>query len=297
MQKRIKKIDWNHLRAFHATAKSGSLSAAAIELGLTQPTLSRQVQALESKLDVILFERLGRRLSLTQTGRELLDHIGSMKDAADSVALAASGQIQEIRGRVCISASDSIATYVLPNIIGRIRTEAPQLTIDILATNNISDLHQMEADLAIRHAAPNHSSLVGKHIHDSEAYFYASEDWVHQNGHPASMADLGEADLIGFDDIVRLSRYFRNIGIPINAADFRLISNSAVVGWEMVKRGLGVAAMLNEVARQTPGVIRLLPDLAPVRVPLWLITHKELQSSPKIRLVQKILAEELAQRV
>ncbi len=86
------------------------------------------------------------------------------------------------------------------------------------------------------------------------------------------------------------------MGIPIDAADFRLISNSAVVGWEMVKRGLGVAAMINEVARNTPAIVRLLPDLAPIRVPLWLVTHKELHSSPKICLVQNILAEELAQR-
>ncbi len=296
MQKRMKRVDWNHLRAFHATADSGSLSAAAVELGLTQPTLSRQVQALERELDVVLFERSGRRLVLTQMGHELLEHIGSMKNLAESVALTASGQTQEVRGRVRISASDSMATYVLPDIVGRLRTEAPQLTIELLVTNTNSNLHQMEADLAIRHAAPDHLSLAGWHLYDSEAYFYASKDWVQKNGYPASMADLGKVDLIGFDDIVRLSGHFRSMGIPVDAADFKLISSSAVAGWEMVKRGLGVAAMLNEVAHKTPDIVKLLPDLAPVRVPLWLVTHKELQASTKVKLVQKVLTEELAQR-
>ncbi len=90
----MKPIDWNHIRAFHATAAAGSLSAAARQLGLTQPTLSRQVLALEADLGVTLFERLGRKLVLTQTGVDLLDHIRIMGDAADTVALAASGRVQ-----------------------------------------------------------------------------------------------------------------------------------------------------------------------------------------------------------
>ena len=64
-------MDWNHIRAFHVTAAAGSLSAAARQLGLTQPTLSRQVLALEADLGVTLFERLGRKLILTQTGADL----------------------------------------------------------------------------------------------------------------------------------------------------------------------------------------------------------------------------------
>ena len=289
----MKAIDWNHIRAFHATAVAGSLSAAARQLGLTQPTLSRQVLAFEAELGVTLFERRGRKLVLNQTGMELLDHIRIMGDAADTLVLAANGRVQEIGGRVCISATDTSAAYILPEIVARIRLEAPQITIAIVASNELSDLHRGEADIAIRHVRPDRPGLVGRHIRDTEAAFYASEDWVARNGLPEGPADLARAGLMGFDD-PRFSGYLRDIGIPIATEDFRIVSESSVVIWEMVKRGMGVAVMMREVAERTPGVVNLLPDMEPIPVPIWLVTHQELQSSPRIRLVQAIVAEELA---
>lgn len=289
----MKSLDWNRVRAFHATAVAGSLSAAARQLNLTQPTLSRQVLALEADLGVTLFERRGRRLVLTQNGMELFDHIRIMGDAADTLVLAASGRVQDVSGRVCISATDTTATYVLPEIVARIRSEAPQITIAIVASNEISDLHRGEADIAIRHVSPDRPGLVGRHIRDTEANFYASDDWVGRNGLPESPADLAGAGLMGFDD-PRFADYMRGVGIPVSTEDFRIVSESSVVIWEMVKRGMGVAVMLREVAERTPGVVNLLPDMEPIPVPIWLITHQELQSSPRIRLVQTIMAEELA---
>lgn len=286
-------MDWNHIRAFHATAVAGSLSAAARQLGLTQPTLSRQVMALEADLGVTLFERRGRKLVLTQTGMELLDHIRIMGDAADTLVLAASGRAQEIGGRVCISATDIVATCILPEIVARIRSEAPQITIAIVASNEFSDLHRGEADIAIRHVRPDRPGLVGRHIRDAEAGFFASEDWVARNGLPKGPADLARPDLMGFED-PRFSGYLREIGIPIATEDLRIVSETSVVVWEMVKRGMGVAMTMREVAERTCGVVRLLPDMAPIPVPIWLVTHQELESSPRVRLVQAIMAEELA---
>ena len=88
----MNKLDWNQLRAFAVTVETGSLSAAARKLGLTQPTLSRQVAALEEALDVTLFERLGKRLAPTQAGLDLVEHVQAMQAAADAMALAASGR-------------------------------------------------------------------------------------------------------------------------------------------------------------------------------------------------------------
>jgi DNA-binding transcriptional LysR family regulator len=290
----MKTTDWNHIRAFHATAAAGSLSAAARRLGLTQPTLSRQVLALEADLGVALFERRGRKLVLTQIGMELLDHIRVMGDAADAVALAASGRVQEIGGRVSISVTDTYAAYILPGIIERIRSEAPQITIVIVASNELSDLHRREADIAVRHVRPDRPGLVGRHVRDTEAHFYASEDWVARNGLPNAPADLAKAGLMGFDDGKRFAGFLREMGIPMDAADFRIFSESSVAIWEMAKRGIGVAAMLREIAERTPGMLNLLPAMTPISVPIWLVTHQELQSSPRIRMVQTILAEELA---
>lgn len=165
--------------------------------------------------------------------------------------------------------------------------------IAIVASNEISDLHRGEADIAIRHVRPDRSGLVGQHIGDTEAGFYASDDWVVRNGLPERPADLARAGLMGFED-PRFSGFLREIGIPIDTADLRIVSESSVAIWEMVKRGMGVAVMLRQVAERTPGVVNLLPDMAPIAVPIWLVTHQELESSPRVRLVQAIVAEELA---
>lgn len=293
MRECMNAMDWNHIRAFHATATSGSLSAAARQLGLTQPTLSRQVAALEDALGVALFDRVGRKLVLSQTGAEMLERIGVMADAADLVAITASGRVQEISGKVSISATDTYSAYILPEIIERIRSEAPQITIAIVASNELSNLHRRDADIAIRHVAPDRPGLVGQHVRDTEAHFYASDDWIARNTLPLHCADLAGAGLIALEDAARFAGYLQDIGIPVDPAGFRLIANSSVVVWEMVKRGMGVAPMLREIADRTPGVTRLVPEMPPISVPVWLVTHAGMQSSPRVRLVQAALAEEL----
>lgn len=290
----MKALDWNLLRAFHATATLGSLSAAARHLSLTQPTLSRQIIALEAELGVELFERIGRRLSLSPTGSALLEHIERMGDAADAFSLAASGNVQALTGRVSISATDTFSAYVLPEILDRIRLEAPQLSVMVVASNDLSDLHRREADIAIRHVAPDRERLVGQRLRDTEAHFYASHDWVERNGLPRSVDQLAHSDLIGIEDVERYTAYLNGMGIPIGVSDFRLLSNSGIAVWQMVRQGLGVAAMLREVAELTPGVTRLPLDLPGITVPIWLVTHQGLEASPRIRLVQRIVSEELA---
>ena len=289
----MKLPDWNHIRAFHATAAEGSLSAAARLLGLSQPTLSRQVAALEAELGVTMFERVGRRLVLTSTGTDLLDHVRAMGEAAQSVALAASGHVQEIGGRVSISATDAYAAYILPGIVERIRAEAPEITIAIVASNALSDLRHREADIAIRHVRPETPELIGLHLRDTEAHFYAARAWIDRHGLPRAPADLAGPALLGFDDVDRFSAHLRSLGIPMADDAFRLVSENSVVIWEMVRRGLGVAPMLAEVAACTPEVVRLLPGLPPIPVPIWLVTPRELTTSRRLRVVHDILAEEL----
>lgn len=286
-------IDWNLARAFCATADAGSLSAAARKIGLTQPTLSRQVAALEDALGVTLFERIGKKLVLTDAGIGLLQHAQAMAAAADAMALAAAGKVKEIAGRVTVSASDAISAYLLPDIVARIRQQAPQITLVVVASNSISDLRRREADIAIRHVRPTEPELIGQLVHQSTAHFYAAESWVLKNGAPSSAAELVKADLLGFEPAERFAEHLNNVGIPITPDGFRIVSENGVVIWELVRRGLGVGAMLREIAERTPGIIRLLPDLPGTPVPVWLVSHRELRTSQRVRLVFEILAGDL----
>jgi DNA-binding transcriptional LysR family regulator len=291
---RMNGIDWNLIRAFCATADAGSLSAAARKLGLTQPTLSRQVAALEAALGVTVFERVGKRLVLTATGLGLLEHARAMAAAAEAMALAAAGQAQDVTGRVCISATDAIAAHLLPDIVACIRRQAPQIAVVVVATDSISDLRRREADIAIRHVRPTEPELIGRRVADMTASFYAAESWVARNGMPRSVADLCKVDLLAFEPVERFLEHLAQSGIPVTADQCRVASGSAVVLWEMLRRGLGVGMMLREIAGRTPGLVPLLPDLPGTPVPVWLVSHRELHTSRRVRIVFDTIADHLS---
>ena len=290
-------IDWNLARAFCATADAGSLSAAARKIGLTQPTLSRQVAELEAELGVALFERIGKKLVLTATGRGLLEHARVMAAAADAMVVSAAGQMQEVTGRVCISATDAFAAYILPDIVERIRRQAPQITISILATDSISDLRRREADIAIRHLRPTEPELIARQMAEMHADFYASTTWVARHGKPIAAEDFANADVLAFEPVDRFIDQLGRAGIALSSDQCCVVSDSAVVLWELVRRGLGVGMMLREFATRTPDLVRLLPDWAGIPVPVWLVTHGELRTSARVRLVFDVLAEELSKRI
>ncbi len=294
MNWRKNNFDWNHARAFLATAEEGTLSAAARALGLTQPTLGRQVAALEETLGVLLFDRVGRSLVLTEAGRDLVEHVKVMADAASRISLAASGQSQTIEGKVSISASDITAAYILPPILKQLKQLAPGLEIIVIASNSLSDLRRREADIAIRHVRPEHPELTAKLIRDARAFFYATPGYLETAGHPSSLQELAQADFISFGDREELAGLLKRPDFPITASNFKMGSASGVSAWQMVCQGLGIGIMSEEVAALTPGVVPALPDMDPFLFPIWLVTHQELHTSRKIRLVFDLLADELA---
>ena len=284
-------FDWNQARAFLVTAEEGSLSAAARALGQTQPTVGRQVAALEDELGVTLFDRVGRSLVLTPSGLELLDHVRAMADAANLVSLTASGQSQAIEGHVSITATPVLATYHLPAILKRLREEAPGILIEIIAANEVRDLTRREADIAIRHARPEQPDLIARLIGETSAHLYASKAFLDEHGRPEKPEDLADADFIGFGQPERQVPMVNSMGIPLTADNFKINTTSGTVILEMLKHGLGISFLTKDAEMLVPDIEPVLPHLDPIPVPIWLVTHRELHTSRRIRLVFDFLAE------
>ena len=287
-------FDWNQVRAFLATAEEGSLSAAARSLGLTQPTLSRQITALEEALGVTLFERGHRTTTPTAVGFELLDYARSFADAAGRMSLAASGQSQAVEGKVSITSTSTMATFYLPRILKRLREEAPGIVVQVNTSNELRDLTRREADIAIRHARPEQPDLIGKLIRETTAHLYASKSFLDAHGRPATPAELSTTDFIGFDPPERFLAALNELGLSLTMENFKLITASGNVLIEFLRQGLGVSALTKDMADRYPELEMALPSLPPFPVPLWLVTHRELNTSRRIRIVFDILAEELA---
>lgn len=287
-------FDWNQARACLATLEEGSLSAAARVLKVAQPTVGRQIAALEAALGVVLFERAGRDLVPTPAARALAGPLRAMAEAALGVALAAAGREEGLAGRVTISASDSVAAYVLPPILSALAEASPEIEIGVVVTNHLSDLRRREADIALRHARPEEPELVARRVSAGQANLYAAPAFLSRHGRPGDLAALAGLPFVGFTAPERMGAILAERGVPVGPREIRLHSENTVAGWELVRAGLGIGLMLDLVARQTPGVERIVPDFPPVPVELWLVTHRELHLSPRIRRVWDHLAGALA---
>ncbi len=289
-------FDWNRARAFLVTAEEGSLSAAARALGTTQPTVGRQISALEEELSIVLFERVGLGLELTPTGLDLLEHVRLMGEAASRVSLTASGQSQNIEGTVCISASEVFSVFLLPPIIAKLRKIEPKINIEIIATNETSDLRKREADIALRNFRPTQPELIAKKIKDVSARLYATPNYLNSINNPTSVDDLQRANFISFDNTGMLMNELNNRGMTLTTKNFPLLSENYLVHWELVKQGLGIGIMPEDIGDAEPLVQQVLPRLKAITFPIWLTTHRELNTSRRVRMVFDLLAEELGKK-
>jgi DNA-binding transcriptional LysR family regulator len=288
------RFDWNRARAFLVAAEERSFSAAARALGTTQPTVGRQVAALESELGVTLFERLGTRLELTPAGLDLVEHVRAMSDAATRVSLAATGQSSSVVGTVCITASEVIAAYLLPPILGRLRTDQPGIELEIVASNQARDLRRREADIAIRNFRASQPDLIARKLQDSRARMYATPDYLRRLGHVRSPKDLSRAELFAFDRTDIMIDGLRALGLELTRHQFPIVTENHLVQWELCKQGVGICIILEEIGDAEPRVRRVLPKMPPLPIPMWLVCHRELRTSRRIRLVFDRLAAELS---
>jgi DNA-binding transcriptional LysR family regulator len=293
MDWRSVKFDWNKARAFLVTAEEGSLSAAARALGMAQPTLGRQVDGLEQELGIVLFERVGRGLTLTPSGLELLEHVRDMGEAAGRVSMTALGQSQALEGTICISASETYAAVLLPPIIAKLRKMEPGIQVEIVVANHASDLRRREADIAIRNFRPTEPDLIAKKIGDADAVLYATPDYIAEIGNPTKPYDLRHAEFVNMDHSGMMLKGLNTLGLGLTGANFPLLTESYLVMWELVRQGAAIGILDAHIGDADPIVRRVLPNLEPLVFPIWLVSHRQLTTSRRIRMVYDFLAEEL----
>ena len=295
MDRRAIKFDWNRARAFLVTAEEGSLSAAARALDMTHPTVGRQVSALEAELGVLLFERTNSGLVLTQRGADLMAQVKAMGDAATNLSRLASGHAETVEGIVCISATEMIAAYILPPIIEKLRIRWPIIVLEIIASKDTSDLSRREADIAIRNYRPTQQELIAKRVKNTLGHLYASKSYIQNLEHRQSPQDLNNAVFLGVDRSNSVISYLNKFGFQLNSSNFPVIVANHLVQWEMVKQGIGIGFMTADIGDAEPLVERVLPTFPAFEKETWLVAHRELKTSRRLRVVFDCLAAELSE--
>lgn len=287
-------FDWNQIRAFLVSAEEGSFSAAARSLNTTQPTIGRQISGLEESLGLTLFERTVRGPVLTEAGKDLMEHVRAMGEAASLVSLVATSKSETVSGVVSVTATDLMASAMLTPILKTLRDSAPEIRIELIASNDIQNISQREADIAIRHVKPEQSELIGRHLGDFRANYYAATSYLAEKGRPKTPQEFLEHQFVGGSDIKQMLMLLENQGVTnMRPENYVISSNSGSAMWQMAKAGLGITLLPEVLGDNEPGIERVIDSMPSLDFPVWLVTHSELRTTPRIRVVFDALAKGL----
>lgn len=284
---------WETYRSFLAVMTEGSLSAAARKLDLTQPTLGRHIDELEETLGQSLFTRSQTGLIPTQAARELLPHAQAMASAADALIRTASGTEREERGTVRVTASVFIGGEVMPEILTRFREKHPSIAVELVLSDATQDLLRREADIAVRMVQPKQEALIAKKIGSTTLGLFGRRDYLERYGTPQSLEDVAGHALIGFDKETAFERGLKDMGLPLTREMFMLRVDNDAARANALRAGYGLGLCQIGVARRSPDLVHLLPKAIKFDLPLWMVMHKDLKDTRRVRLLFDHLVEGL----
>lgn len=286
--------DWHLFRAFLAVTREGSLSGAARTLGTTQPTMGRQVAALEASLGVTLFTRSLDGLSPTEAGLRLIPSVEAMAAAAEAAQRSASGEVDEARGTVRIAASEVIGGEVLPSILADFHRLHPQISVELALSNRNEDLLRGDADIAVRMVRPTQGTLVAKRIGRIDVGLYGHRRYLEARTMPQRLQDLRQHALIGYDRDQASARMIEKLGASFTRDMFAFRSDSEFAQLAALRAGFGIGASQLGIATRDKDLVPVLHDELIFSMEAWVAMHPDLRGNRRVRLTFDHLSAELA---
>jgi DNA-binding transcriptional LysR family regulator len=266
----LQSFDWSLLKVFVAVADTGSINAAAQQLGHSQAKVSRDIDLLERQIGQELFLRSARGMELTSAGQIVLPKARSMADAADALSSDVSELQGDAGGQVVIAAHDAMATYWLAPRLPEFHQSNPDIEIMLKVVQETPNLADGEADICLQYEPPNLRNVISRSIGHLHYMPFASRDYLDIHGVPESMYDAGKHRILlhsGYNKQVdawqEKTPHWKAIVSNV------LQSNSSTVILETCARGGGIAVMPSYMAETDRGVLPLpFKPMASIR--FWL---------------------------
>lgn len=290
-------MDWDKLKTFHAAADTGSLTAAADKVGLSQSAVSRQIAALEDGLGVPLFHRHARGLILTGPGKVLQQSTGQMA----TIAAIAESNLKDARdrpqGELIVTAPIGFgATWLAPRL-GGFMDAYKDVSLRLLLDDRELDLTTLEAECAIRLWEATHADLIQRKILSVTTSLYASRDYIAQKGTPMTPEDLADHRIIAYGarsgDPMKVLDFILTLGReehrPREAA---LTINNVSALTKSVSAGLGIGGLPDYLAAADPNLVRIFPDQAGPNLDVFFIYPADLRRSKRIAAFRQYLLEQ-----
>jgi DNA-binding transcriptional LysR family regulator len=219
-----------------------------------------------------------------------------METGALQLAQTLTGAQTQTAGTVRITASVPVAVKLLPLLLTQMRQSLPDVQVELISSNQVSNLLRREADIAIRMVRPDQNTLIAKKIGDVALGAFAHKTYLARRGTPGKPMDLLNHDLIGSDTDPSILQGFQAMGYPVSREIFALRSDDFIVQWAALAAGYGIGFVADYMQRDQPDVVRILPrQLKIPPLPMWLAVHREIRTNRRIRAVYDYLAQELPQ--
>jgi DNA-binding transcriptional LysR family regulator len=288
---------WDLYRTFLAVMDAGSLSGAARDLGLAQPTVGRHIEALEAALGgQPLFTRSPGGLRPTETAVALRPHAEAMAAAAEALIRTASGEAEAVRGVIRVTASEIVGVEVLPPILTGFHEAYPEVSIELALSNRQEDLLRRESDIAVRMARPAQGALTARRIGSVPLGLYAHSRYLAARGVPTRIDDPNHS-AIGFDRDLQMQRSLEERQLPLTREFFAFRSDGDLAQLAALRAGFGIGACQTGIARRDPDLMPVLEDVFRYDMEVWVAMHEDLKASRRMRLMFDWLADGLAEYV
>ncbi|MGV1872580.1 LysR family transcriptional regulator [Agrobacterium rosae] len=283
------------LRTFLRVAETGSFSAAAIDLGLTQPAVSRQVSSLEAHFAARLLHRSTNALALTAEGEKMIPMALRVIEAVEAIGEAAGTTGSAVSGKVRLSLPAPLGLYIsdrLPKLLQR----HPSLSIDIVFCEEVSDLVGEAIDIEVRLGDVDDRSLICRRIGWTTAYLVAAPAYLERRGPPSSPQEIVDHDCICYHRAGERQSWFFSNGAAETAVRVapRLIANNAVAVHRAALAGGGLAILSHILARadiDAGHLIHIMADFPPARLPINVVYASRRNLPLRVRTVLDFLAD------
>ena len=288
-------LDWNLVRTFAAVAQAGSLASGAHTMGITHPTAARHIAQLEDQLGMALFTRTGKGLKLNEAGLQLQDSAKAMH----SQALAFASRSDSLRARpietVRISVAEMFAE-LMPEVLFADLNPIDCGIVEMHVANQLVNLLQRDADLAIRHVRPEQQELLCRKVGSLQMGLFANQDYVNAYG-------LVSADTVHshkfVDGLTRdhLVRGAARQGVTIAPEQVAFRSDSLGAQRAAVRAGVGAGAFPVWMSFEEPAWVPVWQGGEPIELQVWLVARPEVRDNEQLKCMFSKLGDALVQRL
>jgi len=290
-------MDWRALQDVVTVAETGSLSAAARRLKVSQPTVGRRIEQLEQQLGAVLFTRTAQGLLLTELGESIIENAKHMQDEALAIERVVTGANQQLQGTVRLSLIEDLGIFWLPKKMAEFHTQFPQLSVEVNIDNKNVNLLRREADVAVRLARPEQPDLICRKVGRFRMGLYASREYLTKHGTPKRLSDLKNHYHVGFDTDMGYSPQRNKLESLFTTDNIRHRSNSHLEMIEATRSGIGCGMLSCLIADSHEELQRLYPGKIFHDQEIWLVTHADIHKNARIRAIFDFLAKAIEEDV